>query len=141
MISVRWHEKAERRGRMNSLIWIGQVALACVFLISGTFKLFAFRPLMQARENRTQSHSTVASIGTVFIGLIEVVLAFGVLMPDMFTPDGMVPEFVIARCCAAGLALLMVGAGIYHVRRREPAAAAVATFLLALFVIVGRWPY
>ena len=85
---------------MNSLIWIGQVALACVFLISGTFKLFAFRPLMQASENRTQSHSTVASIGTVVIGLIEVVLAFGVLMPDMYTPDGMAPEYLIARTAA-----------------------------------------
>jgi DoxX-like family len=125
---------------MNGLIWIGQVALACVFLIAGTFKLFAFSPRMQSLENRAQSHSTRAPIGTMIIGLIEVVLAFGVLMPDIYTPVGMAPEFLIARTCAAGLALLMVGAGIYHVRRREPAAAAVATFLLALFVIVGRWP-
>ena len=125
---------------MNGLIWIGQVALACVFLISGTFKLFALTPLMQAHGNRTQIDGTMAPIGTMFLGLIEVVLAFGVLMPDMYTPNGMAPEYLIARCCAAGLALLMVGAGIYHTRRREPAAAAVATFLLALFVIVGRWP-
>jgi VIT1/CCC1 family predicted Fe2+/Mn2+ transporter len=77
----------------------------------------------------------------MIVGFIEVALAFGVLMPDMYTPDGRAPEYLIARCCAAGLALLMVGAGIHHVRRKEPAAAAVATFLLALFVIVGRWPY
>jgi hypothetical protein len=83
----------------------------------------------------------MAPMRSRIIGLVEVLLAFGVLMPDIYTPDGMVPEFVIARCCAAGLALLMVGAGIYHIRRKEPAAAAVATFLLALFVIVGRWPY
>jgi DoxX-like family len=125
---------------MNGLIWVGQVALACVFLISGTLKLFAFRPLMLAVESRTQNRSTMAPIGTMIIGLIEVVLAFGVLMPDMYTRDGMAPEYLIARSCAAGLALLMVVAGIYHIRRREPAAAAVATFLLALFVIVGRWP-
>jgi hypothetical protein len=125
---------------MNGLIWIGQVALACVFLIAGTLKLLALKPLMRAREDRTQSRSTMAPVGTRIIGLIEVVLAFGVLMPDMYTPDGVAPEYLIARCCAAGLALLMVGAGIYHVRRREPAAAVIATFLLALFVIVGRWP-
>jgi hypothetical protein len=123
---------------MNGLIWIGQVALACVFLIAGTLKLLALTPLMQAHEDRT--HSTMAPIGNMIIGFIEVVLAFGVLMPDMYTPDGMAPEYLIARCCAAGLALLMVGAGIYHIRRREPAAAVIATFLLALFVIVGRWP-
>jgi uncharacterized membrane protein YphA (DoxX/SURF4 family) len=125
---------------MNGLIWIGQAALACVFLISGTLKLFALKPLVPTHGNRTQIDGTMAPIGTTIIGFIEVVLAFGVLMPDMYTPDGMAPEYLIARCCAAGLALLMVGAGIYHIRRKEPAAAAVATFLLALFVIVGRWP-
>ena len=126
---------------MNGMIWIGQVALATVFLISGTFKLLALAPQVRALGNRMHIRSTMAPVGGMIIGLIEVVLAFGVLMPDMYTPDGMAPEYLIARCCAAGLALLMVGAGIYHFRRREPAAAAVATFLLALFVIVGRWPY
>jgi hypothetical protein len=38
------------------------------------------------------------------------------------------------------MALLMAGAAIYHVCRMESAAPAVATFLLALFVIAGRWP-
>lgn len=125
---------------MNGLIWIGQVALACVFLIAGTLKLLALKPLTLAHENRTQNDGAMAPFGTRIIGLIEVVLALGVLMPDMYTPDGIAPEYLIARCCAAGLALLMVGAGIYHIRRREPAAAVIATFLLALFVIVGRWP-
>ncbi len=41
----------------------------------------------------------------------------------------------------AGLALLMVEVEIYHVLRKERAARDVAYFLLALFVIVGRWPY
>jgi len=123
---------------MNGLIWIGQVALACVFLVSGTLKLFALRPRVQALGNREEIDRTIAPIGSMIIGLVEVVLAFGVLMPDMYTPTGMAPEYLIARCCAAGLALLMVGAGILHTRRREPAAAAVATFLLALFVVVGR---
>jgi hypothetical protein len=125
---------------MNGLIWIGQVALACVFLVAGTLKLLALKPLMLTHENRTQSDSTMAPAGARIVGFIEVMLAFGVLMPDLYTPDGMAPEYLIARCCAAGLALLMVGSAIYHVRRKEPAAAVVATFLLALFVIVGRWP-
>jgi hypothetical protein len=37
-------------------------------------------------------------------------------------------------------ALPMAGAAIYHVRRKEPAASAVATFLLVLFAIAGRRP-
>jgi hypothetical protein len=75
-----------------------------------------------------------------FLGLFEVTLGFGVLTPDLLTPDGHVPVFLIARLSAAGLALLMVGASIYHARRKESAALAISLFLLALFVIVGRWP-
>ena len=67
-------------------------------------------------------------------------LAFGVLMPDIYASDGMVPEFVIVRSCAAGLGVLMVGAAIYHMRRKEPAALDFALVCMALFVIVGRWP-
>jgi uncharacterized membrane protein YphA (DoxX/SURF4 family) len=119
---------------MNGLIWIGQVALACVFLTLGTFKLLASRPLLQAVESRMNIHLGMPPMRAR-------IMAFGVLLPDIYTPDGMVPEFVIARCCAAGLALLMVGTAIYHARRKEHAALDVAFFLLALFVIVGRWPY
>ncbi|MGD0346882.1 MAG: DoxX family protein [Terracidiphilus sp.] len=126
---------------MNGFIWIGQVALAGVFLISGTLKLFASRPLMQALGNRANIHETMAPMGAKIIGLIEVVLAFGVLMPDMYTPVGVAPEYLIARLSAAGLALLMIGVGIYHARRHEHAVLDATFCLMALFVIVGRWPY
>jgi hypothetical protein len=33
----------------------------------------------------------------------------------------------------------MVLAGIYHIRRQDSAAPAGSVFLLALFIIVGRW--
>jgi len=47
---------------------------------------------------------------------------------------------LLVRLAAGGLALIMVLAGIYHIRREDSAAPAVSLFLLALFVIVGRWP-
>lgn len=125
---------------MNGLIWIGQVALAGVFLTLGTLKLFAYAPLLQAIESRTRVHLGANPLGARILGLIEVVLAFGVLMPDIYASDGMVPEFIIVRSCAAGLAVLMIGAAIYHGRRREHASFDIAMFFLALFVIVGRWP-
>ena len=126
---------------MNSMIWIGQIALATVFLISGTFKLLAFTPLMQSDGIRAHTLGTSAPIGSRIIGFIEVILAFGVLMPDMYTPVGTAPEYLIARTCAAGLAVLMIGTGIYHARRHEHAILDATFFLMALFVIVGRWPY
>jgi DoxX-like protein len=125
---------------MNTLVWIAQLALAVIFLVSGTFKLFAFAPMVQALQGRSQAPISMMPIQSKLIGIVEVALAFGVLMPDVFTPGGLIPEYLIVRFSAAGLALLMIGAGVYHVRRKEPAALAAAIFLVALFVIVGRWP-
>jgi hypothetical protein len=126
---------------MNGMIWIGQVALATVFLISGTFKLLALSPQVRALGNRAHIRTTMPPLGAMIIGFIEVVLAFGVLMPDLYAPEGTAPEYLIARTCAAGLALLMVGVGIYHARRHEHAVLDATCFLMALFVVVGRWPY
>ena len=71
----------------------------------------------------------------VAVGLLEIAGAAGVLVPvDVWPPD------VFLRLAAAGLGLLMVAAAIYHVRRQESAAPSITLFLLALFVIVGRWP-
>jgi hypothetical protein len=125
---------------MNTLIWIGQFVLASFFIVTGTLKLFAFVPVVQSLQNRAHASIAMVPVKSNFIGLLEIILGFGVLMPDIFTPDGFAPMFLIARLCAAALALLMVGTGIYRVRHKESAALAISVFLLALFVIVGRWP-
>jgi len=52
-----------------------------------------------------------------------------------------IPEYVIVRCCAAALAILMVGTALYHMRRKEHASLDIAIFFLALFVLVGRWRF
>jgi hypothetical protein len=61
-------------------------------------------------------------------------------MPPALTPAGLATGHLLVRLGAAGLALIMVLAGIYHLRRNEEAAPAVTLFLLALFVILERWP-
>ena len=94
---------------MNELIWIAQIALAGVFLTSGTFKLFAYTPMIQALQGRANGPITLMPTMGKLIGVVEAALAFGVVMPDVFTPEGVVPEYLIIRLSAAGLALLMVG--------------------------------
>jgi len=126
---------------MNGLIWVGHAALAAIFLTSGTFKLFASAPLMRLIMKRADIHIPMKPLGAKILGLIEVLLALGTLMPDIFTADGMVSEYVIVRLCATGLGLLMIGAAIYHARRKQHASLDATIFLLALFVIVGRWPF
>lgn len=122
---------------MNGLIWIAQVVLAAAFLVAGVGKLFVYRPL--ARLLRRRARDGVLGVSrrqAAAIGVLETAGALGVL-----TPEGLSPDYLVVRLAAAGLALLMVCAGIYHLRRREEAAPAVTLFLLALFVIVGRWPH
>jgi hypothetical protein len=121
---------------MNGLLWIAQILLAGVFLVTGATKLFAYENLMKRLEARSKSGLVGMSRGqAALIGLLEIAGALGVVVPIHFA----IPHLLVLLA-AGGLALLMVGAGIYHLRRQEPAAHVVAIFLLALFVIVGRWP-
>jgi uncharacterized membrane protein YphA (DoxX/SURF4 family) len=121
---------------MTALLWIAQILLAGVFLVTGATKLLSYEKLVKRLEVRSKGRPIGISRGpAALIGLLEIAGAVGVL-----TPGSLVPAHLLVRLAAGGLALLMVGAGIYHLRRQESAAPAVAVFLLALFVIVGRWP-
>lgn len=126
---------------MNGLIWIAQILLAGIFFCTGLAKLFAYERLASTLETRRKARKITLRRGAAaIIGLLEIAGAIGVILPAAWTPAALEPDYLLVRLSAAGLALLMVGAGIYHLVRREEAAPAVAGFLLALFVIVGRWP-
>jgi len=121
---------------MNGLLWIAQILLAGVFLFTGASKLFAYDRLVNTLQGRSKRGLVGISRGqAAAIAVAEIAGALGVL-----TPGALCPEHLLVRLAAGGLALLMVCAGIYHLRRHEEAAPAVSLFLLALFVIVGRWP-
>lgn len=122
---------------MNHVLWVAQVILAGVFLFTGFTKIFAYEKLVQAVEARSKNRSIgMTQVEAVLVGMVEIVGAVGILIPvDVW------PPWILLRLATAGLALLMVAAGIYHIRRQESAAPSVALFLLALFVIVGRWPH
>jgi hypothetical protein len=127
---------------MNTLIWIGQIALAAVFFVAGVSKIVAYKKLIVTLETRRKTAPiTMSPIQGHLVGLLEILGAIGVIMPTAFTPAALVPDYLLVRLSAAGLALLMIAATLYHFRRRESASPAIAAFLLALFVIVGRWPH
>jgi DoxX-like family len=127
---------------MNTLIWSGQIALAAVFLFVGFSKLFAYKRLIKTLEVRRKTAPITMTAGQGrLVGLLEIVGAIGVIMPVSVTPATLAPNYLLIRLAAALLAILMVAASIYHFRRRESAAPAIAAFLMALFVIVGRWPH
>lgn len=127
---------------MNTLIWIGQIALAAVFFMTGVAKLLAYKTLITTIEQRrkTAPIKVTRAQGAV-VGLLEIAGAIGVILPPAWTPDELASDYLLVRLAAGGLALLMVAATIYHFRRRESASPSISAFLLALFVIVGRWPH
>ncbi len=121
---------------MNTLLWIAQIILAGVFLFTGFSKIFAYGQVVKVVEARSKAGRIgVSRAQAAMVGLLEIAGAAGVLVPvDLW------PPYVFLRLASAGLALLMVATGIYHLVRQESAAPDVSLFLLALFVIVGRWP-
>ena len=121
---------------MNTLLWIAQIILAGIFLFTGFSKIFAYGHVVRLVAARSKGGPIgMSGAQALLVGLIEVVGAAGVLWPvDVWPPN------ILLRLACAVLALIMVAAGIYHIRRQESAAPNVSLFLLALFVIVGRWP-
>jgi uncharacterized membrane protein YphA (DoxX/SURF4 family) len=127
---------------MNALIWTGQIALAAVFLVAGFSKIFAYKTLIKTLETRRKTAAITISAGRGrLLGLLEVIGAIGVLVPPQLAPGALASNYLLTRLAATGLGLLMVAATAYHFRRRESASPAIAAFLLAVFVIVGRWPH
>jgi uncharacterized membrane protein YphA (DoxX/SURF4 family) len=121
---------------MNGLLWIAQILLAAIFLFTGVSKLLIFERVKGVVESRSNGLPAGVSRGlAAFIGLAEIAGALGVV-----SPPSLLPGHLLIRLAAAGLALIMVLAGIYHIRRQDSAAPVVSLFLLALFIIVGRWP-
>ena len=121
---------------MNTLMWIAQLALGISFLITGFGKIFAYRRLSKLVEMRTSGHpvgipsgrAAAIGVGEVFCGLLVI------------SPFQLSYPFLLPLAGSACLALEMIGATYYHIRRKEPAGPSIALFLLAVFVIVGRWP-
>ena len=121
---------------MNNLLWGVQILLACIFLFTAASKLFGYAQLVRVIESRSKGRPIgMSRWQAIVVGLAETAGAVGLLVPARV--DGS-PMIVI--CAAAWLAVIMIGAGIYHAVRRDSATPSVVLFLLALFVIVGRWP-
>jgi uncharacterized membrane protein YphA (DoxX/SURF4 family) len=125
---------------MNGLLWIAQLILAVTFLVTGAGKLFAYDRMMRVVQLRLKAPPGISPRLAALIGVFEIAGAIGVIVPLSLTPVGLAEGHLLIRISAALLALIMVGAGIYHIRRNESAAPSVSIFLLAILVLYERWP-
>lgn len=118
---------------MDTALWIVQVFLAFVFLVTGAIKLVMPREKAMERapycEDYTQRQLHL-------IGIAEILGAIGLILPGL---TGILPW--LTPLAAVGLALTMIGAIFTHYRREEYnlIIGNVILLLLSLFVAYGRF--
>jgi uncharacterized membrane protein YphA (DoxX/SURF4 family) len=122
---------------MNVALWIIAGLLALAFLAAGAMKLLQPKEKLAASGMAWAGDYSGGSVKTV--GAIEVVGALGLILPAL-----LVIAPVLTPIAAAGLAIVMIGAIVVHVRRKENQALAAPVVLLVLCAVVawGRFgPY
>lgn len=120
---------------MDIALWIGQGLLAAVYLAAGGLKIVRPREQLIATGNLDWMKDS-PDAGVKAVGLVEVLGAFGVVLPWL---TGIAP--VLTPVAAAGLAVVQLFAVRVHVLRAErtPLPANVFLLLLAAFVAIGRF--
>lgn len=96
---------------MDMAIWAIQIGLAVVFLYFGSLKIFL--PIDKIEKRVTWARDYSVSKLKLF-GALEVIGAAGLLLPwrlDIFP--------ILTPMAATGLAMVMAGAGMVHLRRDE----------------------
>ena len=119
---------------MNLVLWIAAAVLAVAFLAAGAMKLTQPKEkLAQSGMGWTEDFSPAAIKA---IGALEVLAAIGLIVPAALD---IVPDLV--PVAAVGLVVLMLGAAVTHLRRKESQMVVVNVVLIALaaFVAWGRF--
>jgi hypothetical protein len=115
---------------VNVALWIIAGLLATAFLAGGVVKLVLPKERLAAAG---MGFAEDFGTGTVkAIGAVEVLAGVGLILPAVLD---IAP--VLVPLAAVGVVLLMIGAGITHLRRHEIPPIAVNLTLLALAVLVA----
>ena len=118
---------------MTIFLWILQALLAAMFLMAGTMK--ATQPIDKLAPKlpwvTSYSPATVR-----FIGIAELLGAIGLILP---AATGILP--ILTPIAAVGLAIIMILASVFHLRRKEYSGIAfnVVLLIVMLVVAVGRF--
>lgn len=117
---------------MNIALWVAQVLLGLMFLMSGAMK--AFQPLEALAVSLPWVSSTPLAL-VRFIGLSELLGGVGVLLPALLRIKP-----ILTVWAAIGLAVVMLLAAVFHASRGEfpPVGVNLALMGLAAFVAWGR---
>jgi uncharacterized membrane protein YphA (DoxX/SURF4 family) len=114
---------------MNVFLWILAGVLAALFLGAGATKLTQPRSKLQSNMGWVEDYSDT---GVKLIGAVEILGAIGLILPAVLD---IAP--ILVPLAATGLAIIMAGAIITHVRRKELPLAGFNVVLLVLTVVVA----
>jgi hypothetical protein len=118
---------------MDVVVWVVSGLLAATFLVAGGSKLIRSR--QQLLDTGQMGWVDDFSDGPVkLIGAFEVLAAFGLVLPWALD---VAP--VLTPLAATGLVLLMAGAVVTHVRRKEQFIPPLVLLVIALFVAIARF--
>jgi uncharacterized membrane protein YphA (DoxX/SURF4 family) len=119
---------------MNIALWVGQILLAFLCVVSGSMKS------TQSRERMIETGQTAAKIVPLpymrTAGVTELFAVLGLILP---WATGIAP--VLTPVAAIGFGVIMILAATVHTRLREPRNVATNMAILAVcvFVSVGRF--
>jgi uncharacterized membrane protein YphA (DoxX/SURF4 family) len=120
----------------NVFSWVLQGILALVFLFHGILYVAAPAKMTQPMREQGSWPPKISVRFRTFIGVAELLAAVGLILP------GLLHILVFLTPLASlGLAIVMTGAIVYHVKFRELTALPVVLLLLILAGLVSiiRW--
>lgn len=114
-------------------LWVAQVLLAAMFLMSGFMK--ASTPLEKLSAMVPWTNDVPLAL-VRFIGTVELLGGLGLLLPSLLR----IKPFLTVLA-AIGLAIIMLLAIPFHISRGETSVIGmnVLFMLIALFIAWGRW--
>lgn len=113
---------------MNRAAWSLQIILALALGAAGTMKVITPQPQLVA--NGMGWAQDFSDTQVQLIGAAEVLGAIGLVVP---MATGILP--ILTSTAAAGLALLMAGAVMTHLRRGEPFIVPLVLGLVAVIIV------
>ena len=117
---------------MNITVWIASGLLAAAYLFVGGTKLLTSKERLAENPSMAAAAEALSATSIKLIGGVEVAGALGLLLPWL---TGIAP--ILTPAAALGLALLQVGAAVFHGRRAEYKQWPVNAVFLALAIFIA----
>ena len=114
----------------NIIVWVLQVVLATMFLMTGAMK--TFQPISQLAASLPWVNDVPAGL-VRFIGVSELLAGIGLLLPSILKY-----KTFLTALAALGIVLIMIGASIFHISRGETSVIGMNA-VLALIALYIAW--